>query len=213
MNKAEVYALASSYLEATETTFVDSLDTFVKLTEEDIYRQVQLPELRQNSTANVISGSPYIEVPNDYLSSYSMAVIDGTGAYHFLTSKEVNFMREVYPDPNALGLPRFFAQFDGDTFIVAPTPDDNYEVELHYYFRPPSLSTLGDTDTTWLSVNAENALLFGVIMHGYIYLKGDQDVMQAYKAEYEKAIMNLKTIAEGRIRKDSYRNIDKRVPV
>ena len=213
MNKAEVYALASSYLEATETTFVDSLDTFVKLTEEDIYRQVQLPELRQNSTANVISGSPYIEVPNDYLSSYSMAVIDGTGAYHFLTSKEVNFMREVYPDPNALGLPRFFAQFDGDTFIVAPTPDDNYEVELHYYFRPPSLSTLGDTDTTWLSVNAENALLFGVIMHGYIYLKGDQDVMQAYKAEYEKAIMNLKTIAEGRIRKDSYLNIDKRVPV
>lgn len=213
MNKAEVYALAKNYLEATETSFVDSLDTFVQLAEEDIYRQVQLPQLRQNSTANVIAGSPYVEVPNDYLSSYSMAVIDGTGAYHFLTSKEVDFMREVYPDPNTLALPRFFAQFDGNSFIIAPTPDQNYTVELHYYYKPASLSTLGDTGTTWLSLNAENALLFGIVMQGYIYLKGDADVMAAYKTEYDKAILNLKTIAEGRIRKDSYRNIDKRMPV
>lgn len=212
MTKAELYALVQSYLEATETNFVSSIDQFVQLCEEDVYRQVQLPELRQNSTTVFSTGSPYLETPNDYLSAYAMAVIVA-GRYSFLTSKEVNFMREVYPNPATLGVPRWFAQFDSDSFIVAPTPDSDYTVELHYFFKPPSLTTMGDGGTTWLSEHAENALLFGTVMHGYIFLKGDQDVMAAYKMQYEKAIQDLKTIAEGRARKDSYRNIDKRIPV
>jgi hypothetical protein len=213
MTRDELYTLVQSYLEATETSFVDNLDLFVQLAEEDIYRQVQLPELRRNSTSTAILNSPYLEVPSDYLSTYSMSVIDATGMYHNLVSKEVDFMREVYPDPNAYAMPRFFAQFDGDSYIIAPTPDQEYTIELHYFYKPDSISTLAGSGTTWLSTHAENALLFGTVMHGYIYLKGDQDVMQAYKAQFDKAILDLRTIAEGRIRKDSYRNIDKRLPV
>lgn len=212
MNKGELYTAVQGYLEATETNFVANLDTFARLCEEDIYRQVQLPQLRKNSTSNFILGSQYLSAPSDYLSSYSMAVSVG-GSYQFLTSKEVNFMREVYPSPSELGIPRWFAQFDGDTFIVAPTPSNNFPVELHYYYKPISISTMADVGTTWISLNAENALLFGMVMHGYIFLKGDQDVMASYKMQYEKAINDLRTIAEGRIRKDSYRNIDKRTPV
>ena len=212
MNKGELYAAVSTYLEATETNFVANLDTFAELCEEDIYRTVQLPQLRKNSTSAFVPSSPYLATPSDYLSSYSMAVVV-SGAYQFLTSKEVNFMREVYPSPATLGIPRWFAQFDGDTFIVAPTPSTNYPVELHYFYKPVSISTLSDVGTTWILENAENALLFGMVMHGYIFLKGDQDVMVAYKTQYDKAINDLKTIAEGRIRKDSYRNIDKRTPV
>lgn len=212
MNKGEVYSLVQTYLEATEATFVDNIDMFAQLAEEDIYRQVQLPQLRKNSTAAFTASVPYLATPSDYLSSYSMAVVVA-GQYSFLTSKEVNFMREVYPDPTVTGTPRFFAQFDGDTFIIAPTPTTNYTVELHYFYKPASISTLADNESTWLSLNAENALLFGMVMHGYIYLKGDQDVMASYKGQFDKAVMDLKTIAEGRIRKDSYRNIDKRTPV
>lgn len=212
MNKGELYSLVQTYLEATEASFVATLDTFVKLAEEDICRQVQLPELRQNSVSQFNAGSPYLEAPDDYISSYSMSVIV-SGVYSLLTSKEVDWMREVYPDPSTLGVPRWFAQFDDDSFIVAPTPASAYDVELHYFYKPPSLSSMTDPDTTWLSRNAENALLFGTVYHGYIFLKGDQDVIASYKAQFDKAIMDLKTIAEGRIRKDSYRNIDKRTPV
>lgn len=212
MNKSELYALMGQYLETEEQTFEDNRDQFITLAEEDIFRQVQLPYLRQNSTAPMVIGNPYLKTPGDYLSTYSMAVI-ANGEYEYLTSKEVSFIREVYPSPTATGKPRFFAQFDHDTFLIAPTPDVQYTVELHYFYKPASITTLGDTGTTWLSENAENALLFGSILHGYIYLKGDQDVIAMYKAQFDKAIADLKTIAEGRNRKDSYRNIDARVPV
>lgn len=213
MTKAELYALLDSYLENDETSFQDNRDQFVKLAEEDIFRQVQLPELRKNSTSNFTANIPYLQTPSDFLAPYSMAVIS-SGTYTYLISKDVNFIREVYPNPTTdVGVPRFFSQFDDDTFIIGPTPNSNYGVELHYFYLPTSLSEMADGDETWLSINAENALLFGALLHGYIYMKGDQDVINSYKEQFQKAIADLKILAEGRNRKDSYRTSDKRLPV
>lgn len=213
MTKDELYTLIQQYLESEETTFVDNIDIFVGLAEEDIYKQVQLLELRKNSTSNFTANSPYLATPSDFLAPYSMAVIDGTGAYTFMMDKEVNFMREAFPSPTDTGVPRYFSMFDHNTFIIGPTPASAYQVELHYFYEPPSISTLAGGATTWLSTNAENALLFGSIYHGYVYLKGDQDVITSYKEQFQKAIADLKIISEGRARKDAYRTSDKRIPV
>lgn len=212
MTKAELYELLSQYLECEETTFETNREMFVKLAEEDIYRSVQLTDLRKNSTSTFFEDSPYLTPPEDFLSAYSMAVIVD-GQHRLLLQKEVDWIREVYPDASAGGVPRFYGQFDDDTFIIGPTPDDSYPVELHYYFKPESITELADDGTTWLSENAENALLFGSIVQGYIFLKGDQDVIASYRAQFDKAIAQLQVIYEGRARKDSYRNIDKRQPV
>lgn len=209
MTYSELVTLLEQYLENEETTFIANIPVFVRLCEEDVYRNVQLPDLRQNSTNSVIIGDPYLRTPADYLSSYSMAV-KVSGSFRYLLSKEVNFIREAYPDPTVTDVPRYFAQFDEDYFILAPTPDAEYEVELNYFYIPETLSTAG---TNWLSENGENALLFGTLYHGYIYMKGDQDVANMYKEKYDKAVDDLKTIAEGRIRKDSYRMQDRKLPV
>ena len=212
MTKSELYALLSSYLENEEATFLSNRDMFVRLAEEDIYRQVQLLDLRKNSTATFSASSPYLAAPADFLSVYEIAVID-SGSYSYLINKEVSFMREAFPSPSTEGLPRYYSMFDDDTLIIAPTPDDNYDVELHYFYKPESLADAADGGETWLSINAENALLFGALMHGYIYMKGDQDVIKSYVEQFQKALADLKIIAEGRNRKDSYRTSDRRLPV
>lgn len=212
MNKGELVDLAQQYLECEETTFVENIDQFIKLAEEDIYRQVQLLDLRKNSTSAYVVGSPYLSTPDDFLSVYSLAVIV-SGEHRYVQSKDVNFLREAFPAAATSGVPRFYSMFDDDTFIVAPTPDDDYVAELHYYYLPTSLAAGSDSGTTWLSENAENALLFGTILHGYIYLKGDGDVIAMYQKQFDKAIADLKTIAEGRNRKDTYRTPDRRLPV
>jgi len=212
MTKSELYTLLQEYLENEETSFSTNRDLFVRLAEEDIFRQVQLPDLRKNSTSTFTASSPYLGTPSDYLAPYSMAVVV-SGTYTFLVSKDVSFIREAFPSPTTTGTPRFFAQFDDDSFIIGPTPASNYTVELHYFYKPESLSEMDDDDETWLSANAENALLFGALMHGYIYMKGDQDVIAGYTSQFQKAIADLKIIAEGRVKKDSYRQSDKRIPV
>lgn len=213
MNYGALKTLANQYLEVDETTFNENIGQFVRLAEEDIFRQVQLQELMETSTAQVVTGSPYLALPADFLSAYSLAILVGT-EYRMLLSKDHSFMREVYPNPDARGVPRFYALFDDETLMLGPTPDDDYSVELNYFYEPPSL-TLNDDDnnTTWLSENGEQALLFGTILQGYIYLKGDQDVVAQYQNQYQTALAALKIIAEGRNRKDSYRKSDRRIPV
>jgi hypothetical protein len=209
MTYAELVTLLKQYLENQEATFVANIPVFVRLAEEDIYRTVQLPFLRANKTSLTFTGGiQYFTLPSDYLSSYSFAVINN-GRFEFLLNKDVNFIREAYPDPAVTGVPRFYAQFSASQYIVAPSPASNYQTELNYYFFPETLATAG---TNWLSRNAENALLFGCLYHGYIYMKGDQDVANMYKEKYEAALGDLKTISEGRDRKDTYRVMDSRVP-
>lgn len=209
MNYADLKDAVKAYLECDEQTFNDQFDRFVELAEEDIYRKAQLPDLRKNATSYFVSGDQYLSTPDDYLSPYSLAVIS-TGTYYFLLPKDVSFIRESFPTPTATGRPRYYSQFDEDNFIVAPTPDNTYQVELHYFYKPEPLSETNPT--TWLSEFAENAILFGTVYHGYIFLKGDQDVITAYKMQFDKAIDDLKTIAEGRVRKDTYRQPDARKP-
>ena len=210
MTYAELQTAVQAYLETYETNFETHFPRFVELAEEDIYRRVQLPDLRKNTTSNFVTDDPYLSTPSDYLSTYSMAVI-AAGGHNFLIPKDVNFIREAFPFSTTPGLPRYYALFDDDNFIIGPTPNDTYSVELHYFYKPEPLSSTNTT--TWLSENAENAILFGTIYHGYIFLKGEQDIIAAYKAQFDKAIEDLKVIAEGRNRKDTYRLADRRQPV
>lgn len=209
MTYAELVELVQDYLEEAETSFVANIPTFVKLAEEEIYRRVQLKDLRKNSTSLLTPSSQYLGTPTDYLSSYSLAVNNG-GTYEYLIHKDVNFIREAFPSTSTTGVPRYYAEFDDDTFILGPTPDDDYTVELHYYFRPTSIVT---DSSSWVGTNAINALLFGTILQGYIYLKGDQDVIAAYKEKFETAIRDLTVLQEGRNNKDTYRTPNKRLEI
>jgi hypothetical protein len=212
MTKAELIALVKEYLETDEATFNANVDTFIRLMEEDVYRKVQLPKLRRNSVSEFVADTPYLETPTDYLAPYAMAVKKPDGHYEFLLEKDVNFIREAYPSPTQTSLPRFYALFDDDTFIIGPTPDQNYPVELHYFYKPESLVDQPDDGTTWLSTRAENAVLFGTILQGYVFLKGDQDVIAMYQKQYETALSDLVVIAEGRAKKDTYKEPNRRVP-
>ena len=212
MNYGTLKTLTNQYLEVDETTFNANIGQFVRLCEEDIFRQVQLQELMETSTATLLPNDQYLALPADFLSPYSLAVIVG-GEYRMLLSKDHSFMREVYANPTTTGVPRFYAMFDDETIMLGPTPDQAYQVELNYFYEPLSL-TQGDDNAneTWLSKNGEQALLFGTVLQGYIYLKGDQDVIAAYQNQYQSALAALKIIAEGRNRKDSYRKSDRRIP-
>lgn len=210
MNYAQLVASITSYLEAGSTQFLAQMDTFIRQAEERIYRAVQIPELRKNATTTLSAGSTYLARPSDMLSVFSLATINAAGVYNYLINKDVNFIREAYPDPAVTGTPKYYAQFDGDVtspsspghFIVGPTPAAEYQAELHYYFDPPSIVTSG---TSWLGDNAEAALLYGSIMEAYRFEKGDPDLMAAYQAAYDAALNDLRTVA-ARSAGDAYRN-------
>lgn len=212
MNYGTLKTLVKQYLECEETTFNDNIANFVRLAEEDISRQVQLQDLMETSTANLVPHTPYLGMPVDFLSAYSLAVLVN-GEWSYLLSKDHSFVRETYPGASDEGVPRFFAMFDDETMMLGPTPDEDYIIELNYYYEPASLTAGPDSGTTWISEKGENAILYGTIIQGYIYLKGDQDVMKQYSEMYANSISQLKVIAEGRNRKDSYRKSDKRMPV
>lgn len=211
MNYGELKQLAQDYLENSETSFVDNLPTFIRAAEEDIFRQVQLPDLMQTSTSTCTTGNSLLALPSDFLSPYSLAItVDGE--YQVLLSKDHSFMREAFPVVGSTGVPKYYAIFNDTAVMLGPTPDDDYPVELNYYYEPPSITDGDDIDTTWLSVYAENALLFGTLIQGYVYSKGDQDVFAQYQSQYQTAIAGLKILAEGRNRKDVYRLPDRRIP-
>ena len=208
MNYTQLTQALQDYLESSETSFVSNIPTFVKQAEERIYRSVQIPELRKNATAATTSGNQYLARPSDFLSVFSLAVVDGSGNYSYLYDKDVNFIREAYPSASTSGLPKYYAQFDGDqsgtegNFILGPTPNAVYTVELHYYYDPPSIV---DTGTSWLGTNAETALLYGSLVEAYTYQKGDADMLQLYTTRYMEAMAQLFGI-DLRSKRDDYRD-------
>lgn len=213
MNYAELTQAVQEYTENFETTFVSNIPTFIQQAEERIYRSVLIPELRKNVTGSMTAGNRYLARPSDFLSVFSLAVIDGDGNYSYLYDKDMNFMREAYPSPATTGKPKYYGQFDGDeptatgNFILGPTPDQSYGVELQYYYDPPSIV---DTGTSWLGENASAALLYGTLMEAYTYMKGDADMMAVYKGRYDEAMAQLGLI-DVRSKRDSYRDGDMRV--
>ncbi len=191
------------YTENSETTFVNNLDNIIRNTEERILKLVDLDLFRKNVNANMTLGDKYLSSPSDYLSSFSLSYTDGSGNTEFLLQKDVNFLQEFAPDPTATGSPKYYAQFDIDNFLLAPTPNSNYAVELHYYYRPASIT--GSAGTSWLGENAPDCLLYGCLVEAYTFMKGEADMMQAYEARFAECISRLKNYGEGRENNDAYR--------
>ena len=208
MNYADLVQAIKDYTENLETSFVSQIPHFVEQAEERIYRSVMIPELRKNATASMSAGNQYLARPSDFLAVFSIAVVDGDGDYTYLLDKDVNFIREAFPRSSTQGLPQFYGQFDGDdtvgsgNFILGPTPDDDYGVELHYYFDPPSIVTTG---TSWLGDNAEAALLYGALLEAYTYMKGEADILALYNQRYEEALAQLGGVGIRSMR-DNYRD-------
>lgn len=215
MNYSE---LTTNIEDICENTFTAAqLAMFVQQAEQRIYNTVQLPSLRKNVNGSLTSGNKYLSAPSDFLSSYSLAVVDGDGDYTFLLNKDVNFIREAYPNASSTGLPKHYAIFgpqSGDpselTFIVGPTPDSAYSTELHYYYYPESIVTAG---TTWLGDNFDSALMNGSLVEAIRFMKGEQDMVQFYDKMYLQAIALLKNLGDGKLRMDAYRDGQLRVEV
>ena len=210
MNYSELVQAIQDYTENDETTFVSQIPTFVRQAEERINRAVQIPDLRKNVTANTTASNRFLAQPSDFLSVFSLSVVDGNGDYEFLLSKDVNFIREAYPSQSTEGKPQYYGIFDDGNFILAPTPDDSYTVQLHYYYDPASIVSTG---TSWLGDNAETALLYGSLIEAYTFMKGEQDLIALYGSRYEEAMIQLKELGDGRNKRDSYRNGEPRVRV
>ena len=203
--------LKANIQDICETTFTDDqLAMFTQQAEQKIYNTVQIPALRKNVTGTLTSSNKYLSTPTDFLWSYSLAVIDGSGVYHFLLNKDVNFMREAYPNPTDTGLPKHYAYFDDDTFIVGPTPDTGYASELHYGYYPQSIVLAG---TTWLGDEFDSALLNGALIEAIRFMKGEPDIVAMYEKMYLQAITLLKSLGDGKLREDAYRSGQFRIPV
>ena len=208
MNYSELVAEIESY---TENQFETAdINTFIEQAEQRIYNSVQLPALRKNVTGNVTVNNKYLSSPSDWLATFSLAVIDADGNYTYLLDKDVNFVRSAYPQPTDTGLPIYYALFDQNTFILGPTPDASYSMELHYYYYPQSIVTAG---TTWLGDNFDSTLLYGSLLEAYTYMKGEADVIAGYQKRYDDAMALLKQLGDGKNRRDAYRNGQVRYPV
>ena len=192
------------YTDNSETAFVTNLPNFIKAAEEKILKSVDLDYFRKNVTSALTSSDAFLTVPSDYLASFSLQITT-SGSESFLLQKDVNFLREYTPASTTTGLPKYYARFDENHFVVAPTPNSAYTVELHYFYRPASLTAGSDSGTTWLSTNAPSALLYACLLEGYVYMKGEQDMMSVYNTRYESALGRLKVLGEGRDRNDAYR--------
>jgi hypothetical protein len=201
----------------TNVNSVTQINTFIMQAEKRIYNAVQIPSLRKNVTGNCSSTSKYLACPNDYLSTYSLAVIQADGTYEYLLNKDVNFIRQAYPNPTDTGLPRYYALFGSRlndpnelTFILGPSPDANYGAELHYFYYPESIVTNG---TSWLGDNYSPVLLYGSLVEAYTYMKGEADVLAAYNAKYNEALSQLNRLGTGLERGDSYRDGQAKIKV
>ena len=211
MNYSQLSTLIQEYCESTEQSFVANIPTFVQLAEERIYNSVQIPAIRKNQIGTLTTNNKYLALPGDWLATFSLAVINSaTNAQSFLLDKDVNYIRAAYPDPDDTGTPEYYAIFDKNTLILGPTPDSNYQVEMHYYYYPESIVT---ASTSWLGDNFETVLLYGSLREAYTYLKGEADMMQNYEAKYQEALTLLTRLGDGLNRRDSYRSGQARVPV
>jgi len=228
MTYDELYANIQAY---TENTFPDTyladgsvvdtetqINTFIKQAEQRIYNSVQFPSLRKNVTGLTTANNKYLSCPGDFLSAYSIAVIDADGAYEYLLNKDVNFIRQAYPTPTDTAIPKYYALFGPTTtnsatpvitdelsFILGPTPDAAYGVELHYYYYPESIVDAADGHT-WLGDNFDTVLLYGTLVEAYIFMKGEADLAAAYEAKYKEALGMAKRLGDGLERGDAYRD-------
>jgi hypothetical protein len=225
MTYDELYANIQAYLENTfPDTYLASgatvstqtqIDTFIKQAEQRIYNTVQFPSLRKNVEGVTTQNNKYLSCPGDFLATYSLAVIDATGSYEYLLNKDVNFIRQAYPQPTDTAIPKYYALFgpttsgttitDELTFILGPTPDANYSVELHYYYYPESITVAAD-GRTWLGDNFDSVLLYGSLVEGYTFMKGETDLITLYNTKYNEALALAKRLGDGMERQDAYRS-------
>jgi hypothetical protein len=220
MNYTELKQAVEEY---TQNVFTSAeFGTFTRQAEQRIYNSAQPANLRKNVTGVLSTGNKYLSCPADFLSVYSMAIINNDDEYVYLIDKDVNFLREVYPSATETGIPKYYALFgptvagstitDELSFIIAPTPDDPYVVELHYNYYPESMVD-ATSGRTWLGDNFDSVLLYGVLMEAYIFMKGEVDLMQLYDAKYKEALMLYKALADGKQRGDTYRDGQVKYPV
>jgi len=213
MNYAQLTLAITDYTENYETSFVANIPVFVQQAEQRIFNSVQFPSLRKNVVGHTTAARPYLACPSDFLAPYSMAVIDPvTGAYEYLLNKDVNFIRQAYPNPTTdVGISKYYALFGSQSndpnelvFILGPTPDAQYDVELHYFYYPESITA--GTNTSWLGDNFDTVLLYGSLVEAYTYMKGEQDMMQLYNQKYMEALALAKRLGDGMERQDAYRS-------
>ena len=200
---AELKTAIQDYSENSETTFVNNLSLFIENAEQRIFESVQLEFFRKNVTANLTASNQYLAMPDDYLASYSLSVTS-SNAKSFLLMKDVNFIEDYNPNSSTTGLPKYYAAFTSDNFILAPTPDSGYQVELHYFYRPTSLTAGADSGTTWLSTNAPFAMLYGALIEAYTFMKGEADIIQNYDQKFIQALSRLKDLGEAKQTGDAY---------
>ena len=192
------------FAENEETSFVNNLPVFIRAAEDRIFTLVGLELFRKNATATLTSSDPFLSVPSDYLAPFSLQITTASSE-DFLLHKDVNFVQQYHIDYGANAAPKYYAIYDVDNFILGPTPDQAYTVELHYYYRPASITAGAGTGTSWLSENAPNALLYGSLVEAYTYMKGEQDMMQLYEQRFAQEIQRLKDLAEARENSDANR--------
>jgi len=223
MNYAELSAAIQNYSESDEQLFVDNIPTFVKLAEQKIYNSTQIAYLRRNVVGVTNTNNKYVATPSDFLSVYSVAVVDPSGDYIYLLDKDVNFIRQAYPAPTDTGIPKYYAIFGPTTtntdpaeltnelsLILGPTPNGSYTVELHYFFYPESIVTAG---TTWLGDNFDSVLLYGAMREASIFQRQEADVVANYESKYNEAMTLLRQLGDGKQRTDAYRTGQARYPV
>jgi hypothetical protein len=222
MNYTQLSNAIQAYTENTEASFIAQIPVFVQQAEQRIYNTVQFPSLRKNMTGVIAANNKYLSAPTDYLATYSLAVITdvtandlNTGTYEYLLNKDVNFIRQAYPVPDDKGVPKYYALFGPTvtgatisnelTFIIGPTPNQEYNVELHYYYYPESITTAAGGQT-WLGDNFDSVLLYGSLVEAYTYMKGEADMMTMYNTKYQEALMLAKRLGDGMERQDAYRS-------
>ena len=198
-----------NYMDSSETSFVANIPNFIQATEEKILKGVQLDVFKKNSTGNTTApansvNQPYLAMPSDFLSPFSLAVIDDNGDYNYLLLKQSSFIRDYTPSQATTGEPKYYAEFNESSFILAPSPDQQYSVELHYFYRPSSLTSTSGSTTTWLSKNAINAMLYGSLAEAAMYLKS-MDSIPVYEQRFQEAMFLLKNLGEGKSTRDQYR--------
>jgi len=202
---AQLKQAIQDYTENDETTFVTSLPIFIRAAEERILKNIQLTLFRKNVSASLTASNQYLASPSDFLAPFSLSYTDAEGDKEFLLFKDVNFIQDYNPDPTETGAPRYYAVFDINNFIIAPTPDTTYAVELHYYYRPASLTAGAEDATTWLSENATMAMLYGSLIEVYTFMKGEQDLVANYNQRFVEAITGMKMLGEAKETTDEYR--------
>ena len=191
------------YTQNTETTFTSNLTRFILNAEERILKEVELDDFRKNVTGSATQSSKFLTKPTDFLAPFSLSMVNSS-ENEFLLYKHVSFVQDFTPDPTTTGVPKYYADWDETTFLLGPTPNANFTAELHYFYRPQSI-TASDDGTSWLGTNAELALMYASLVEAYTFMKGESDLLQLYNQRYMEALQTMKNLGEGKNSSDQYR--------